>query len=659
MPNVASTYTFNVGWASVMKSVAVVTDVCAPACEAWQECVISSSGATCGDLGLMLTWVSPTEGQPMGPAPAASLGLSLSVTRQDGGVFNGTVPFALDGGAAGLLAKSGPAWTATIDAGIADGPRQLIAGWQGGPGAVRNFVVVASAPTVTLYPQDGVDTVDRDAAKRWKKSDVAKVQVESNRALVSLAETDFVNSGVSPGAGCTRNCTPGATCACFDVDLSVQPYVQTTGEVFGTVDVALKTLVDTYGNSTAVIPTQQFKVTRLKWVKQVAGAGTLPTALAVSASGLVVAGGHVATGSTLVAIPPDGGTGWTQSKADFTAGPVVGQLGVYVAYATPVPNAAIAQYDFGGQPRPTPEVCVSATPYVGDLALVQPGANETAVAVRGDNRLAIGNSASGDVTTAIGGLSGTPTLIASGTDVYLSGNTSTSLWKYSNVVLSWSLSGSSALTTFNVANLFESGGIVGGGAASAGSGAFFAIAEGPSMPTNATLSSASNSPSGPAVVGPGSEVFAGDNASRLSKRTLSAGPTYSGPTPVTLSTSRFGAAAPLVGEGGLAYILGHDGILHVVDTAMMAEKWSWANGGIPTTGLSQLNIDLNRDVLDPCKAGQPGVLYFAASSASSTKVYALLVDSQGLPRNAAWPRYQHDPGNTGNAATDLTPWSCR
>jgi outer membrane protein assembly factor BamB len=154
-------------------------------------------------------------------------------------------------------------------------------------------------------------------------------------------------------------------------------------------------------------------------------------------------------------------------------------------------------------------------------------------------------------------------------------------------------------------------------------------------------------------------VFAGDNASHFSKRTLSAGPSFSSGNTVTLSPSTFTTSAPLVGEGGLAYILGHDGVLHVVDTATMMERWSWTNGSIPATGLSQLNIDVNRDVADPCKAGEPGVLYFSASSASSTKVYALLVDSQGVPRTAAWPRYQHDPGNTGNAATDLTPWSCR
>jgi hypothetical protein len=260
-------------------------------------------------------------------------------------------------------------------------------GWRAGCGSV--FRGGGDGSDGDAVPAGRVDTVDHDGAKRWKKSDIAKVQVESDRALASLTAADFVNGGVTVGSGCSRMCTMGATCACFDVDLAVQPYVQTTGEVFGTVDVALKPLVDVYGNATNGIATKQFQVTRLKWVKQVSGAGTTPTAIAISPNGLVIAGGHVATGSALVAASPDGGTEWTVSNADFTAGPMAGTQGVYVAFATAASVTGILQYNFTGQPRATPQVCGSSVSYFGDLALVLPGGSEFPVAIRNEALLPI------------------------------------------------------------------------------------------------------------------------------------------------------------------------------------------------------------------------------------------------------------------------------
>ncbi len=656
MPNDAGSSTFTAGWPGVQKSVTVVTDVCTPGCEAWQECVVDGSGARCVDLGLMLTWVAPTEGQAMGPATASALALSLTVTRADGGSFSGTVPFALDGGASGVLTKSGPAWSATVDAGVFDGPRQVSAGWAGGPGAVRNFTVVATAPTVTLYPQDGVDAVDHDGRLRWKKSDVAKVQVESNRPLASLAATEFVNSGVTAATGCTRSCAAGATCACFDVDLSVQPYVQTAGEVFGTVDVKLNTLTDTYGNTTNGIATKQFQVTRLKWVKQIAAAATAAPALAITDGGLVIA----SVGNGLVALQPDGGTAWTVPGLNLTSAPMVGTVGIYVATTTTAPTAGILVYDFAGQSRPSSPICgvLSATTYSGDLALAQPGASEVPVAVRSDRRIAIGTPGCDSPSSTMSGLAGTKTAIVSGTDAFVAGNASTQIWRYSTITSGASQSGSASASGVVPSNLFDFGsGVLGGGAFTGGA---FVFANGA---TTTVTTNPGATTSGAAVVGVGGVVEYGDTASRLWRASVVAGPGFASLSPPSVlfsPSASFAAAAPLLGDANIAYTMGDDGILHVVvDGSTFTEKWSWANGGIPTTGLSQLNIDINRDVADPCKAGEPGVLYFAASSASSTKVYALLVDSQGLPRTAPWPRYQHDPGNTGNAATDLTPWSCR
>lgn len=659
MPNMTGTFALGAGWPAANDSVNVATQVCTANCSAWQECVASQTGGTCADLGLTLTWMTPTEGQKMGAAAASALSLSLTATRADGGGFTGTIPFALDGGATGMLTKVGAAWTITVDAGIQDGPRALSAGWAGGPDAGRGFVVVATPPTVTLYPQDGVDTVDHDGAKRWKKSDIAKVQVESDRALASLTAADFVNAGVTVGSGCSRMCTAGATCACFDVDLAVQPYVQTTGEVFGTVDVALKPVVDVYGNTTSGVATKQFQVTRLKWVKQVAASATAAPALAISSGGLLVA----SVGNGLVALTPDGGTAWTVTGLNTTSPPMVGTQGVYVANSTSGPSASILQYDLLGQPRTPTQTCLGGVAYAGDLALAQPGASELPVAVRSDRRIAIGTAGCDSPSTTMTGLTGNKTVIVSGTDAFVAGNASASIWRFSTVNAGSALSGNASGQSLAPANLFDVGGVIGGGAsAGPASGGAFAFVNA-ALLGNTTNSTPGTSAAGPAVVGLASSVFYGDNSAKLWRTTVSASAAFSGAqsTSSLSASALLSGTAPLVGDGSNAYVMGDDSVLRVVDSVTLALQWTWNPffGQAAPTAVSQLNIDLNRDVAAPCASNAPGVLYLSASNGANTKVYALLVDSQGIPRTAAWPRYQHDPGNTGNAATDLTPWSCR
>jgi hypothetical protein len=119
--------------------------------------------------------------------------------------------------------------------------------------------------------------------------------------------------------------------------------------------------------------------------------------------------------------------------------------------------------------------------------------------------------------------------------------------------------------------------------------------------------------------------------------------------------------SPVFGQGGKLYVLGRTGRLHVLNAASLLEEWSWAvplPGPFTAQSFSQLNLDVDRAAAAPCANGQPGVLYLSASSADVTRLYAILVDSAGVDRNAPWPKYQHDPANTGNPATPLTPYSC-
>jgi hypothetical protein len=153
-------------------------------------------------------------------------------------------------------------------------------------------------------------------------------------------------------------------------------------------------------------------------------------------------------------------------------------------------------------------------------------------------------------------------------------------------------------------------------------------------------------------------VLYGDAAGVLhgAKLSVSAPSFAAGGASGVVSGVDLSVTAPLVGRGGYVYVRGTDGVVRAFDSVFV-EQWHWTPSTAPSA-ISQLNLDYNRDVANPCAVGEPGVLYFAATSGTTTKLYALLVDSAGLEPQAAWPRYQHNPANTGNAATGLSSWTC-
>ena len=61
------------------------------------------------------------------------------------------------------------------------------------------------------------------------------------------------------------------------------------------------------------------------------------------------------------------------------------------------------------------------------------------------------------------------------------------------------------------------------------------------------------------------------------------------------------------------------------------------------------NLDCNRE-----RPGRGGILY----ARDATSVTAYIVDSKGIDTTAPWPRFQHDPSNSGNANTSLAPFAC-
>lgn len=677
LPMTAGMPTLTAGWAATSDSVAVLVKACAVMCQPWQECRPSADGGSCGDLGLQLAWTRPTAGEEFGPGASAAVPLELSVTRADGGAFGGTVPFVLLGRAGGTLTPSGASWVGSVDAGPQDGMRTVIAGWDAGPAqASRSFAIVATPPTVQVFAQAApvrpADDTDTDGVARWKKYELAPIQVESNRPLAAIAPGNFANPGVTLSTRCTRTCMT-AYCQCFEVDLAQQVLTAAAGELSGTVTVTLNSATDVYGNTASGIAPVQVPVTRFKWKRSISsGTATTPVAIAVLDGGVVLAGVTTAptagANASLTAFKPDGGVAWTNSYSTeaITAGPLVGTQGIYFGVYAPgtTPIASIRRVDTAGMSASP--LCLNIQSFTGDMALVSPGAGENVVAVRSDSFVV--PTASGCVPGSFTPSAGTPssanrpTIVVSGTDAFVGMGQRAPIWKFTAANATPTAAGSVSTQTLFPSNLFVVGtDIVGGGGGPTVGGAFVFRNPAGSLSGMTTNATPGNDPGGAAVVGGTTAspvVHYGDTAGAERRVVLEPqGPSFGAADAGQLGTASFADRAPVVGAGGRLYVVGSDGALRVLSSSTLAEEWRWDNA-FPTTAISQLNLDINRDVGQPCGAGQPGVLYVAASSGAATWLYAVLVDSAGLDRNAPWPRHQHDPANTGNPATPLTPWTC-
>lgn len=684
LANTAGTQSVVAGWGAVDAGVTVVTEKCNVACSGFEECVADASGGACVDMGLTLAFTAPTLNQEFGPINSGAVPLTLTVSRADGGPFAAPIPFALSTGgglrADGQLSKSGNVWTGSVDAGADDGTRTLFAGWDGGPSTTSTFKVTATPPTLTLVsetaPVRPPNQTDSDGIRRWKKSEVATVRLVSNRDLLAAPlPVDFNNpAAVSGPATCAEACD-APRCYCFAVNLAQLPLAQSdSGALYGAAPVSLsRPLTDVLGNSgtadAGLVP-----VTRLKWTREVSSGGaSVPTAIALSPEGVILVGVSTALEpplgpSVLTAISSDGGQNWQISSDDaITAGPIVATKGVY--YATRNSGAstsAVRLNPFIGLPSSCASLGTNPT-YIGDMALAAPGANESPLVVADDGTLTSRCNASGSSALAGGlGSSKTPTVVVEGDAAYVAAKPARStIWKFDGLDGFPAAQGTKTVgSLLSTTNLFlASPDSVGGGGFTGG--VFVFSDSGGSLDAGATTNDAPGSfTGGAAVVGPGTSaseavVFYGDSGGYVRSVVVStAGPSFGARgTPVYQSGSvDFSVAAPVVGQGGHLYVVGGDSSVRVLTSSPLTEEWRWI---APGPIRAQLNLDKNRDAASPCGAGQPGVLYALVSADSKTSVYAILVDSQGVDAAAPWPRYQHNPANTGNRATGLDSWICQ
>jgi hypothetical protein len=108
---------------------------------------------------------------------------------------------------------------------------------------------------------------------------------------------------------------------------------------------------------------------------------------------------------------------------------------------------------------------------------------------------------------------------------------------------------------------------------------------------------------------------------------------------------------------------GADGRLYVATSVNTNELAVWASNftqsqapewrfPLPAAVNASLSIDCARNT--PVATGL-GVLYVASSNG---QLYSIIVDSHGINTNAPWPKYQHDPRNTGNSSVNLSEFVC-
>ncbi len=649
------------------------------ACGAEAECRATSQDAgECVSRFERIEWERPDGGMhgPAVPVPlqarlvvkagfaAAGFPNTLAYAVAPAGTFVAGVLTHQAGGryVAPSLAVTGAvptgAWTVTTA--LADG----------GLAATAGFTTDTTKPVVVLHveapPSRAAEELDADSVNRWKKSEAAAVQTEATED-VAIAPGDFTTAGVGVAGStrCARQCGTGRFCRCFEVELGLQGLDAGVGAV----GVSLGAVADAVGNVSDPA-TGEVAVTRFKWRRQVATNSTGPTAVSVRADGTVITGAKTGTsGSELVAVTPGGVSTalFSSSTWTVTAGPMVGAQGdVYVGQFDGT-NSKVVKNPGTGQV----ERCLSNSgTYDGDLALVTPGATEVAVAVRSDGFLS--PATTGCVPSVItGGVNGRPTVIATGTTAFVAGSGGAPIWKFTAADTIPLAGGSTSTGTLFPANLFlasDAGITLVGGGGGPTVGGVFAFRDAVTLPANTTNATPGTTPGGPAVVGrsdAGHILFYGDNSQVVRRLPMSAVPDFPSPAAASAalgtSSTRFGAFAPVVGSHGKLYVVGRDGVVRALDAATLQETWTWGAGVLPANvdgAISQLNLDIDRSSATPCAAGQPGVLYVAATRSNVTTLYALLVDSQGVDRSAPWPRHQHDPANTGNPATSLAPWSC-
>ena len=645
---------------------------------AWEECFLDA-GASCVSRFAAVQWIEPADAGPYGPAAAVPLQLRIQLRpgANPTGFFPPTLSYTIDSAAGGLLARSGQ----TADYGpsmlsvgsLSSGDHALDAGYVG-LSAAKSFTVDKVAPVVTLKTgavptrstTGGLIELDPDGAfaTAFKKDEVVEVIVESTKPVaVAVADLQGVPSvAVTSRTSCSTVCAAGKSCVCFDLDLARVPL----NGFRGTVSVTLTPRTDSLGNVSGAIAAKVIQVTRWKWKRSVAAAS--PNAVhapAIDSSGNVFIGvSQTNLDGLVMACTPSGqplaGFSPSLTMGAITSAPLISGTEIYIA------TRGMTQGIIRKLSKTTGTEVDSQCSYVYNsaLALTDIGQTpETVVAVSANGFLVA--TRMGTLTPCV--LAAVPMgkyhVVATADAAYLAPFASASIRKQTWTASAW---GAVVLhpTSLATQGLAQFGTTIAGGGGAVGGGAYALKSDGILVSRVDHVEFGPGSPVGAlTVAGTQSQpLFVyGNQQPGLVKVPYTPGDpgSFDAGVVAAIPPAAVVSGAPVVGRGGDIFVVDTFGGLTAYDSTLQIRRWSLPAGSSGIAGSqvdSSPSLDVQRDGTGAKVCNRGGILYVPSTGDGS--LYAFAVDSDGIDINAPWPKYQHDPANTGNSATPLTSWGC-
>ncbi len=587
--------------------------------------------------------------------------LASSLAHQSAGVYLAQLPTPDDGD-----------WSITLtyaDAGLTAGTRSFSIDHTG-----PVFIVEVQSPPIRT---DGgaLSELDVGFEPAWKRDESAIIRVKSFDTDVNAASVTGTLFGMLPDGGvdvtstlslgAPATCTGLSTCPnglgycmCFQANLSA---VAMPG-FRGTLAVQWSG-ADVTSNPGTFSSPPGVKVTRLRWARTLSASAAVTGTPALAGNGAVFVGTTNNLSGNLFAISHSGAELWNVSDAGAVAtSPVV------VKNDAGTEMVVVASYDQGGTHMSGYSVSVGAkamfncdnpsgthktlaSPVVGGfgghfnvVGLLNEASNGRILAYRPFNTT-VGESCAGLATNDR--LTTLSNLVLRGNRVSVPLDDGSvhrysfsSVWSEDSAAVT-SLAGAGTIQSLAI-NSADGGTNIVGGTAGVGTGVLFEIGPNGGTTTWRFPTTGKSSHWNPAV---GKEsIFVGAN-------------------PTTLRSVLFGGVgnvdATAAGQLHAAPVLGADGRIYTVDSSAGAlQVWRSNSNGILQEWSQPLGTGFEASPTIDCNrahVGKGGVLY--AASATGT-LYSILVDAKGIDTTAPWPKYQHDPRNTGNADTSLSEFVC-
>ena len=493
---------------------------------------------------------------------------------------------------------------------------------------------------------------DRDPllANAFKRSDVVTVSIGSSDSDLNLNSVTLEVQGVDAGTSTSFAVSSASGCGqsiCWTAaaNLTAVEMWALRGQM--TLTAKGRDNAGNVGQGAAQIP-----VTRFKWSRTLPSSAAVSASLAVGSQGTIYVATNAGGASTLSALKPDGLDQWASPVnlgSAFLASPAVGKGdgSGEVVYVTPNANPPILHAfrgPDGGQavmPVAPPTIGgVTATPLIALTQVSGSDIRESATTfANGSPDFSLVSLRFGSPTSANqrgdGGTVALPGNIVGEDNRAFAADNTQRIHEYA-FSGNWGVGAPDRVTTGASIGLALSPTLIAGSTG----GTVFAFPR----TTGTPFSRAELSPSIPSFIG-SDLIYSEGNSFDVVRTNPSSGTRTSGNLGVATTTS-------LVGTGGVTYFVGTDNSVHLL-TPGLTKLWS---GTVEASVVvaSSPNIDCARSTSGAKQSG-PGTLYYGANNG---KLYAIIIDNPGIDTTSPWPKYQHDPRNTGSLSTSLSEFAC-